>query len=202
MKKLLLSVAALAAVMGTGAQTAAAQENSNQTSIRVAGWEVLLDGRVSTPHVPEYKTSRYYGGRIGTFEIGFNGLREPSGAYALYPADESGFMDPRVGKSIHLTFNVFTFSASLARNNVVGITAGMGFTIADFLEAAKRLVQTFVRFQFQSNQFSHPPSGHEHLRDPFSGGAGVQPLAAVLLLGGWLHRSGDGCPHEVEIAQG
>jgi hypothetical protein len=131
MKKTLLTAALATAIIAAVTTNVRAQESPNQMSIRVAGYEVLLEGRVSTPRFPKHK-GRYYGGRIGTFEIGFNGFRATPGAYSAYPADEAGFMDLRVGKSIQFTFNMFTFSASLARNNALGVTAAIGFTANNY----------------------------------------------------------------------
>jgi hypothetical protein len=132
MRKVLLSAAFTAATIAAGIATPArAQENPDQMSIRVAGYEVLLNGKVSTPHLPRHR-GRYYGGRIGLFEVGFNGFHTPPGAYSAYPASEAGFMDLRVGKSIQVTLNMFTFSASLARNNVLGVTAAIGFTANNY----------------------------------------------------------------------
>jgi hypothetical protein len=132
MKKILLSAALTTAIIAAGIVTPTrAQENPDQMSIRVAGYEVLLEGKMSTPHLPKHR-GRYYGGRIGTFEIGFNGFRATPGAYSAYPAGEAGFMDLRMGKSIQFTFNMFTFSASLARNNALGVTAAIGFTANNY----------------------------------------------------------------------
>ncbi len=83
MKIMLLSVAALAAVIGAGVQNVAAQENPNQpnrTSIRVAGYEIVLDGGeqggwhgwhghhgyyTREGGVSTYRHKNHYGGRIG-----------------------------------------------------------------------------------------------------------------------------------------
>lgn len=131
MRKLLLSIFIFTIVAGAGMATASAQDNPNQMSIRVAGYEVLLEGRATTPYIPKHR-SRYYGGRIGSFEIGFNGFRSTPGAYSAYPADEAGFMDLRMGKSFHFTFNLCSFSAALTRNNVLGVTGVIGFTANNY----------------------------------------------------------------------
>lgn len=127
MKKVLLSILALAAVAG-----ASAQKNENQMSIRVAGYEVLLEGNTGIRHSAS-DWPGYYGGRIGSFEIGFNGFRDAPGAYSAYPDPEAGFMDLRMGKSFHLTFNAFTFSTRLTRNNLLGLTAAIGFTANNYV---------------------------------------------------------------------
>ncbi len=135
MKKLLFATAFFAGVIAAGVQTAAAQtipEDENQMSIRVAGWEVMLEGRATTPYIVKHRP-KYYGGRIGTFEIGFNGLRDAPGAYSAYPDSDAGFMDLRMGKSFHFTMNVFTFSTALTRDRVLGVTAGIGFTANNYV---------------------------------------------------------------------
>lgn len=156
MKRSLLSTAALAtlsaiAILAAATQPAVAatqpsspnqteeaitqpdckQHSPNQMSIRVAGYEVLLEAKETTPRAIK-NGSGYYGGRIGSFEIGFNGFRELAGAYDLYPESEKGFMDLRMGKSIHFTFNVWTFSTTLTRNNTLGVTGAIGLTANNY----------------------------------------------------------------------
>jgi hypothetical protein len=41
-------------------------------------------------------------------------------------------MDLRNGKSIHLTFNMFTFSTGLNKRNTLGLTAGIGFSCNNY----------------------------------------------------------------------
>jgi hypothetical protein len=116
------------------------QENPNQMSVRVAGYELLLerDTKDTLHPVDEvidviinggYKKSRRpYGGRIGTWEFGNNGFRKASNAYAMYPANEKGFMELDVKKSNHITWNWVTLSTSFTRRNVLGLTMAIGFT--------------------------------------------------------------------------
>ncbi len=148
MKKVLLSAVAVLAVLGAAAQDLPPMkadttethnivvfgpvgENPNQMSVRVGGYELLLE----RDHHGEAKNkySRPYGGRIGTFEIGFNGFRAGGDAYAMYPDDEKGFMDLNMGKSFHFTINLFTFSTSFTRNNVVGLSMAIGLTSNDYV---------------------------------------------------------------------
>jgi hypothetical protein len=131
MKKLLFTLVLTAGIAALGVQPAAAQRADNEMSIRVAGWEVILEGQPTTPYIPKHRP-RYYGGRIGTFEIGLNGLAEAPNAYAAYPASEAGFMDLHAAKSIQFTMNLFTFSAALTRDNALGVTVAAGFTANNY----------------------------------------------------------------------
>ena len=136
MKKLLLSVAALAAVIGAGAQNAAAQGNENQMSIRVAGYEVLLKSNddASTGHGQHGSNWRrhplgpdnYYSGRIGFLEVGQQFFRTWGDSYAAYPASEEGFMTLSPWESDYLTFNLTTFSTSLVRGGWLGASMALG----------------------------------------------------------------------------
>ncbi len=115
------------------------RERPDKMSIRVAGYELMFEQGYPTSK----KFPRYYGGRIGTFEIGFNGFRELPGAYDAYPESEHGFMDLQMGKSIHVTFNLWTFSTTLTRNNTLGVTAAIGFTANNYrLETTNHYVLT------------------------------------------------------------
>ena len=130
MKKLLLSIALLAAIIGTGLQNAAAQEGSGQMSIRVAGYEVLLNEK-NDHRGHEDKRSREqrrhwnYGGRLGLLEVGFNNFRTYDNSYFAYPAAENGFMELDIARSIDVTLNLSTFSTPLIRN-FMGISMGLG----------------------------------------------------------------------------
>lgn len=132
MKKVLFGIAFLTGVIAAEIETAAAQENENQMSIRVAGWEVLLEGGTTTSFSVKTR-SKHYGGRIGTFEIGFNGFRDAPGAYSAYHDSDAGFMDLRMGKSLQFTMNLFTFSSALTRDRVLGVTAAIGFTANNYV---------------------------------------------------------------------
>lgn len=107
-------------------------------SVRVAGYELLVerDTSPSGSHHHHHHHSRmnpdYYGGRIGSVEIGFGGFRATPSAYASYPASEQGFMDLDMGSSIHLAFNLFTFSSALTHDKTLGVTAAAGLSISNF----------------------------------------------------------------------
>ncbi len=96
-------------------------------TIRTGGYTFSFE----TARQSRSKRGRYEG-RIGSFEIGFNGFRELSDAYAAYPEGEQGFMDIRMGKSIHFTYNIWTFATRFTRNNVLGITGAIGFTANNY----------------------------------------------------------------------
>lgn len=114
----------------------AGPDSRNELSIRVAGFDLLL-GK-DDEHLDRFENRRHrprsnYGGRIGTLELGFNGFDSWTKTdYSMYPADEHGFMDLNMGRSFHITVNIFTFSTSFTRNNVLGLTMGIGLTSNDF----------------------------------------------------------------------
>ncbi len=133
MRRLLLSSALLAATIGTGVQNTAAQEKSGQMSIRVAGYEVLLNGeddncRRERRRDSEHWRRRNYGGRLGVLEVGFNNFRTYDNSYLAYPAAAEGFMDLDIARSVDITLNLSTFSTSLVRGNWLGISMGLGVT--------------------------------------------------------------------------
>jgi hypothetical protein len=132
MKKIVLAIAAILTLCG-----AAAQERQSQMAINLAGYEILLepDGtRVDSDNSFSNRRHRNtYSGHIGTWELGFNGFRSTGNSYALYPASENGFMDLRMGRSFSFTANLFTFSTSFTRNNVFGLTMGLGLSSNDYV---------------------------------------------------------------------
>jgi hypothetical protein len=102
-------------------------------SITVGGWEVVLEPNGSMSG--NRRLNRYikhYSGHIGTWEVGFNGFRTTGNTYAAYPAGEHGFMDLDNARSLHITANLFTFSTRFTRNNVVGMTMGVGVSFNDY----------------------------------------------------------------------
>jgi hypothetical protein len=136
MKKSLLMLAVLAATLTASVQSALGQENPDQMSIRVAGYEVLLNGKKDGSKnnwKDGFRRQHKYGGRIGTFELGFGGLRATPSAYAAYPDAERGFMDLNMAKSIHVGINLFTFSSRLTRDNTLGVTWGIGLSSSNFM---------------------------------------------------------------------
>jgi hypothetical protein len=162
MKKLLLTLLALAMMpLATEAQEATTdstastktrnklkfepvKEHPNQMSVRVAGYELLLEREERPTRFEEivqlllgadgqYKLGGApYGGRIGLWEIGLNGFRNAPGAYSMYPAEERGFMDLDVSRSIHVSWNFYTFSTSFTRNNTIGLTMGVSCVWNDY----------------------------------------------------------------------
>jgi hypothetical protein len=137
MKKLILAGLALAMMPLTSqAQLAfkTVDENPNQLSVRVGGYELLLEQDVRRLDKRSRKLFPIpYGGRIGTWEIGFNGFDTRGDSYSMYPAAEQGFMELDMAKSIHITLNMFTFSTSFTRNNVLGLTMGVGLTSDNYV---------------------------------------------------------------------
>jgi Ni/Co efflux regulator RcnB len=155
MKKLLLVIATLAAVAGmVDMQAAAAQDRqkSHEMSIRVGNYDVWLE----TARMKRTKKGRYEG-RIGTMEVGFNGFRALAGAYDNYLDDEKGFMDLRMGRSFHVTFNVWTFSARLTRSNVLGVTGAIGMACNNY---RFEQLNTFVK----ERNVLHPVAGGPDIR--------------------------------------
>lgn len=141
MKRSLLLALLLTVASGATVQTATAQQNENQMSIRVAGYEVLLNGDNPKGHEHgEYekgynmygKHRGNYGGRIGLIELGGNFLRTYGDSYAAYPASDDGFLTLNPWDSAHITLNLSTFSTSLVRGNRLGVTLGLGFTYAQY----------------------------------------------------------------------
>ncbi len=141
-KKLLLPLAALAAAVAGGAQNAAAQQGENQMSIRVAGYEVLLEesrymnsepamnqatviegGRSYSP--PRWRPRRF-SSRQGIFEVGFNDFRTFGNTYADYTPAEEGFMDLDIARSYHIAAHISTISQGLGSTRF-GITMALGF---------------------------------------------------------------------------
>jgi hypothetical protein len=137
MKKLILAFLAFAIVpLSSEAQFAfeIVNEKPNQMSVRVGGYELLLEQHVR--HLDKRSKRSFpipYGGRIGTWEIGFNGFDTRSNSYSMYPTEEQGFMELNIAKSIHITFNMFTFSTSFTQNNVLGLTMGIGLTSNNYV---------------------------------------------------------------------
>lgn len=111
-------------------------DGRNELSLKVGGFDLLLgrDEQWQSFDKPSNAThrKRHYGGRIGTLEVGFNGFNTPASGYSIYPEAEQGFMDLNMGRSFHITVNVFTFATSFTRNNVLGFTMGVGLTSNDF----------------------------------------------------------------------
>lgn len=151
MKKALLFVAVVVTIATAGAQSAA-QENPNQMSIRVAGYEVLL--KENEENADEWKwgdsgrsklrrNQSGYGGRMGFFEIGFNFFRSCDDSYNAYPASEKGFMELDVALSEHFTFNHTTFSTPLTRSGWLGMTLALGLSYNGYaLDEATALAKT------------------------------------------------------------
>ncbi len=107
-----------------------APADPNRMSIRVAGYEVTLNGKKEeTDNELDWFRSQYndgYGGRIGLFEFGYSGFRSFGNSYAAYPDTEHGFMNlDRVG-SFHVAINFSTLSTSLLRNRKLGVTMVIG----------------------------------------------------------------------------
>lgn len=140
MKRVLLSTAALLSFLGASSRELPHVKAENpavtirpvdgepgKMSVRVGGYELTLEGDGTRPF-----HRKKYGGRIGTVELGFNGFRSTGASYRGYPAGEAGFMDLNMGKSFHLTVNVFTFSTSFLRDNLLGMTIGVGLTSNDY----------------------------------------------------------------------
>jgi hypothetical protein len=123
--------------------------NSNQMSIRVAGYDILLEkDSIDTDLKFKKRASPRYAGRIGFLEVGFNNFKTSGDAYSIYPENEKGFMDLKVERSVHLAFNLTTFSAS-TRNNVLGVTMGLGITADNYV------FETPSRYQ-KINNVIHP----------------------------------------------
>ncbi|MDR0908001.1 MAG: PorT family protein [Rikenellaceae bacterium] len=149
MKKLILTILTLAAMpLASQAQHTTTppseeqnivifrdvKERPNQMSVRVAGYELLLERDYTTrSSVSVKKFRRPYGGRIGTWELGFNGFDTRGNSYSMYPTDEKGFMELDMAKSLSLTMNMFTFATSFTRNNALGLTMAVGFTSNNYV---------------------------------------------------------------------
>lgn len=120
MKKTLLFFFALTVAVG-----ASAHNDPERMSIKVAGYEVQLDGRErKSDHRHSFKY-RYHGSSIGVLEVGFNNFRTYDNTYALYSGSEAGFMDLDIARSVDVTLNLSTFSASLVRN-ALGVSMALG----------------------------------------------------------------------------
>jgi hypothetical protein len=139
MKRLILTtILATLAIMPLSSQAQltfrSVNENSNQMSVRVGGYELLLEQGVrSFNKHNRTKSRRPYGGRIGTWEIGFNGFGTSGNSYSLYPEQEKGFMDLNMAKSLNITLNLFTFSTSFTPRNVLGLTMGIGLASNNYV---------------------------------------------------------------------
>ena len=158
MKRTILLAAILTAIATTTITSATAQRSDNQMSIRVAGYEVLLeesrgteDDRLqsqpiqrtkATPIAGQKAPARYrwspphFYSRQGIFEIGFNDFRTSAGTYVDYPAAENGFMDLNIARSYHIAGHVSTISQGLGSTRF-GLTMALGFAYDQyFLETA------------------------------------------------------------------
>ncbi len=127
MKKILLSIALLAATTGAALQPAAAQKNENRMSIRVAGYEVALEGKQQRRNTRNGWREWTYQGHIGTLEAGFNNFRTWGDSYWAYSPEENCFMELDRASSLHITVNAATFSAGFARN-WIGISMALGLS--------------------------------------------------------------------------
>ncbi len=125
MKNTLLTLAFIAILAATTVERATAQNNENQMSIRVAGYEVQLSGKKQHRTSTTWRQWPYHG-RIGVFEVGFNDFRIWDNSYAAYQPGERGFMSLDVARSVNLTFNLSTFSSSLLPGNGLGISMALG----------------------------------------------------------------------------
>ena len=127
MKKILLSIALLATTTGAALQPAAAQKNENRMSIRVAGYEVALEGKQQRRNTRNGWREWTYQGHIGTLEAGFNNFRTWGDSYWAYSPEENCFMELDRASSLHITVNAATFSAGFARN-WIGISMALGLS--------------------------------------------------------------------------
>jgi hypothetical protein len=131
MKKSLLTIAILAATVAASVQNAFGQENPDQMSIRVAGYEVRLNGEDDPSENKNWRRHPFaptssYSGRIGLLEVGQPFFRSYDNSYAAYPASEKGFMTLNKFNTEYIAFNFSTFSTSLVRGQWLGATMGLG----------------------------------------------------------------------------
>jgi hypothetical protein len=147
MKKTLLSAAAVLLALaaaaqdievkssGSSVQVGPADGRPGTTSIRVAGWEVLLDdtddkaagrGQRGPNWHRKHRFPGYYDGRIGFLEAGQPFFRTRDNSYAAYPDSEKEFMTLNVWKTDYVAFNLSTISTSLVRGGWLGATLGIG----------------------------------------------------------------------------
>jgi hypothetical protein len=172
MKKLILTILTLAVMpLASQAQHTTIQsstdqnivifrdvkERPNQMSVRVAGYELLLERDYSHSFKSVKKRPRPYGGRIGTWELGFNGFDTRSNTYSMYPTDEQGFMELDMAKSLSITMNMFTFSTSFTRSNALGLTMAVGFTSNNYV------FDTPTRFA-KAGRMIHPVAPETNLK--------------------------------------
>ncbi len=160
MRKIIISTALLAIVTGAVAQELQEAgeveirrvEDPNRMSIRVAGYEVWLEGSDKDSDKSKYDEEGWlelnwpdirhgYKGRLGLIEGGHNFFRTYGDSYAAYPDSEAGFMDLGI-QSGSITINLTTLSTSLARGNRLGVTMGIGFTYNQYaLDMPTKLVK-------------------------------------------------------------
>jgi hypothetical protein len=133
MKKAAILIAAVAILA-----VAATTKDAAAQTIRVAGYEILLDGETNREQNREQNRNRNrhrnnlrnwnYSGRIAPLEVGFNQLRTWEHSYSAYPIAEKGFMELDIARSVNVTLNLSTFSSALTRGNWLGISMAVGVT--------------------------------------------------------------------------
>ena len=94
------------------------KKNDDSFSLRAMGYEVVFsdknkkaEGADAVYERESHKSSwKYmgYSGHWAMFELGFNNFTPPD--YHKYPADEKGFLDLNMAKSIYFGWNLLNFS--------------------------------------------------------------------------------------------
>lgn len=135
MKKFLLTVCCLVAASVVLAQSDTLANVKNvyvmqdaakgQTLLIVGGYQVGLTSRVMPKLDPKPKLNRNLEVSIGfrDIEFGFSLLTTPG--YGSYPLSERGFLDQRVGKSIHFGFRLLDLGVNLNKKRNLWLHTGL-----------------------------------------------------------------------------
>ena len=136
-----LAVALLAAVVATAQEQVAAQadtllqrgENRGELVLSVGGQQITF-GTASERKVRMHSTVsvRERGVKVGLRAVEFGYSLLASVDYGDYLPEEQGFLDQRVGKSIHLGFRPLDLEFRLNRAATLALVTGISFSVDNY----------------------------------------------------------------------
>ena len=111
-------------------------DRKGELLLAIGGHNITLGRAASDRHnrtrvtTPIEINQRYVAFGLGAVEFGFSLLTDPS--YAAYAPEENGFLDQRVGKSIHIGFRPLALEVALNRSRTVSLVTGLTLSFDNY----------------------------------------------------------------------
>lgn len=111
-------------------------DRKGELLLAIGGHNITLGRAASDRHnrtrvtTPIEINPRYVAFGLGAVEFGFSLLTDPS--YAAYAPEENGFLDQRVGKSIHIGFRPLALEVALNRSRTVSLVTGLTLSFDNY----------------------------------------------------------------------